>query len=602
MIKEREEIAEIYKWNLEKLYSDEDKWISDTEYVDKLIEEVETYRGKVGKSVENLLGVVEAELEINRKLENIYTYSKMKLDENTSSDRYQGMVDRGQVLSVKASEACSYIVPELMALEEEKLEELMSDKRIKLYRHYLKDILRAKSHTLSEAEEMILASVGEISGSSYQLYSMMNDADLRFPEIEDENGNMIEITHGNYIPFMESGDRRVRRDAFQSLYKTYSGFKNTFATSLGSEVKKNRFYSKTRKYGSSLEHALHGDNIPVAVYENLIEAVEKNVDKMHSYISLRKKAMKLDEIHMYDLYTPMVKDIEMKIEYEEAKRMVLEGLEALGEEYLEVVKEGLDSRWIDVYESRGKRSGAYSWGTYDSEPYILLNYHDTLDNVFTLAHEMGHSVHSYYSRENQPYVYGGYSIFLAEIASTVNEVLLINHLIANTENREKKKYFLNHYLEQFRGTVYRQTMFAEFEKIIHERVEAGGALTAESLSSIYSNLNRKYYGDEIVLDPGIEVEWARIPHFYYNFYVYQYATGFSAAVYFAERIISGDVEARDLYIEFLKSGSSDYPTEILRKAGLDMTSSEPIEKALEKFGELVAEYEAMIDAEEEKEA
>lgn len=601
MIREREEIEEIYKWNLEKLYGDEDKWISDIEYVDSLIEKIETYRGKIGESVENLLGAVEAELEINRKLENIYTYSKMKLDENTSNDKYQAMVDRGQVLSVKASEACSYIVPELMAMEEKRLEEFMKDKRLELYGHYLRDILRGKSHTLSEAEERMLASVGEISGTSYQLYSMMNDADLRFPEIEDSDGNMVEITHGNYIPFMESGDRRVRKDAFESLYKTYSGFKNTFATSLGSEVKKNRFYSKARKYGSSIEHALHGDNIPVAVYENLIEAVGNNVDKLHSYISLRKKSMKLEEIHMYDLYAPMVEDLDMKIEYEEAKRIVLEGLGALGEEYLEVVKEGLESRWIDVYENRGKRSGAYSWGTYDSEPYILLNYHDTLDNVFTLAHEMGHSVHSYYSKENQPYVYGGYSIFLAEIASTVNEVLLINHLIASTDDREKKKHFLNHYLEQFRGTVYRQTMFAEFEKIIHEKAESGEALTAETLSSLYSELNRKYYGEEIVLDPGIEVEWARIPHFYYNFYVYQYATGFSAAVYFAEKIISGDADAREMYIEFLKSGSSDYPTEILKKAGLDMTSSEPIEKALEKFGELVSEYEMLME-EKEKEA
>lgn len=595
MIKSRDEIQDKYKWNLEKLYSDEEKWKLDIEDVETLTLEVQKLRGSIGDSVDTLLRVVETELEINRKLENIYTYSKMKQDEDTSSSKYQSMVDRGQVLSVKASEACSHIVPELMAIDEKKLEEFMADSRLKCYSHYLEDILRGKAHTLSETEEKLLASVGEISSSSYQIYSMINDADLRFPKIKDSSGEQVEITHGNFIPLMECEDRRVRRDAFNALYSTYDSFKNTFAAALSSEVKKNSFYSKVRKYGSSLENALHSDNIPTAVYNNLIDTVGGHTDKMHDYISLRKKVLELDEIHMYDLYTPMTRDIDMEIEYEEAKQMVLEGLSPLGEEYLQIVREGLNSRWVDVYENRGKRSGAYSWGTYDSEPYILLNYHSTLDNVFTLAHEMGHSVHSYYTRENQPYVYGGYSIFLAEIASTVNEIILINHLLKSTEDTEKKKYYLNHYLEQFRGTVYRQTMFAEFEKLIHSRVEAGEALTAESLSEMYLELNRKYYGEDIELDRGIEMEWARIPHFYYNFYVYQYATGFAAAVYFAQKIIDGDTEVRDKYIEFLKSGSSDYPTEILKEAGLDMTSSEPIEKALERFGELVSEYKRLLN-------
>lgn len=594
MILSRDDIEEKYRWDLRKLYSSEDIWKSDIEAVDKMLKEIEKYRGNVGSEAETLLKVIELELEINRKLENIYTYGKMKLDEDTSNDRYQELVDRGQSLAVKASEICSFIVPEIMDIDEKTLGEFMGQEGLKLYSHYIKNILRSKDHTLSEAEEKLLASVGELSSAPQQIYSMMNDADLRFPEIENEKGEWVEITHGNFIPLMESGDRRVRKDAFELLYKTYDGFKNTFAASLSSEVKKNSFYSKVRKYGSSLENALHGDNIPSTVYSNLIDTVGKNLDKMHDYIALRKKVLDLDEIHIYDLYTPMVKSLDIEIEYEEAKSIVLEGLSPLGEEYIEIVREGFQSRWIDVYENRGKRSGAYSWGTYDSDPYILLNYHSTLDNVFTLAHEMGHSVHSYYARESQPYVYGGYSIFLAEIASTVNETILINYLIKNTEDSEKKKYFLNHYLEQFRGTVYRQTMFAEFEKLIHERVEQGDALTAEGLSDIYSELNRKYYGDEIVLDRGIEMEWARIPHFYYDFYVYQYATGFSAAVYFAQKIIDGDVEARDSYIEFLKSGSSGYSVDILKKAGLDMTSSEPIEKALERFGELIEEYKSLI--------
>ena len=415
-----------------------------------------------------------------------------------------------------------------------------------------------------------------------------------FPTIIDEEGEEVRITHGRYIDFLMSKERRVRKDAFTALYSKYGEFINTFAATLNTNVKAHIFYARARNYNSALEAALSSDNIPVSVYTNLIDTVKENLDAMHKYVSLRKEVLELDELHMYDLYVPLVKELDIKIPYSEARETILQGLKPLGEEYLRILEEGFNSGWVDVYENKGKRSGAYSSGCYGVHPYVLMNYTDSLDNMFTLAHEMGHALHTHYSNENQPYVYADYKIFLAEVASTLNEILLLHYLLENTEDVLKKKYLINHYLEQFRGTVFRQTMFAEFEKIIHEAAEAGQPLTAEFLNETYHRLNEEYYGPDIVVDQDIDLEWARIPHFYYNFYVYKYATGFSAATALANMILEEGEPAVKKYLEFLKSGDSDYPLNILKRAGVDMSSPEPISSAIATFRDFLKRYEELL--------
>ncbi|NBI05818.1 oligoendopeptidase F [Senegalia massiliensis] len=594
-VKLRDEIDSNFKWDIESMYKNDEDWEKDFKKVKSLIGELKLFKGNVIKNPDNLLGLLRLKDEISRTVSNVYTFAKMKQDEDTNNAKYQEFTDRATTLMVNIGEVSSFIVPEILELNKEDI--LLFKKKnpgLNEYSHYLDEIFRQKEHILSEKEEAIIAGVGDIANGPENTFSMLNNADLEFPVIKDENGEEIQITHGRFIPLMENKDRRVREDAFKALYETYGNYKNTFASILNTNIKKNIFYSKVRRYNSSLNAALDEDNISVKVYDNLLESVNDNLDKMHKYIEIRKRALDLGDIHFYDLYTPIVKEIDMDIEYEEAKEIVLKGLSPLKREYLEIAKKGFDSGWIDVYENKGKRSVAYSWGTYDSKPFILLNYQNTLDNMFTIAHEMGHSMHSYFSKNNQPYIYSGYSIFVAEVASTVNEALLINYMLENEVDPRKKLYFLNHFLEQFRGTIYRQTMFAEFEKIIHEKTEKGESLTAEAFSNIYKNLNRKYYGEEIVIDEEIAMEWARIPHFYYNFYVYQYATGFSAAVYLSQKILNNEEGAVEKYLEFLKSGSSDYPIEVLKKAGVDMTTKKPVDDALKLFGELVDKMERLI--------
>jgi oligoendopeptidase F len=423
---------------------------------------------------------------------------------------------------------------------------------------------------------------------------MLNNADLTFPKIKDEDGRDVEITSGNFIPLMESKNRDVRKNAFKELYKTYYGFKNTFAAALNGDLKNNVFNARLRNYKNTREAALSGNNIPLSVYDNLITSIHDNLETMYKYMDIRKRALKLDELHMYDLYVPIVQDVDFDIPYEEGVKIIKRALSPLREEYLKGMEEGFNSGWIDIKENRGKRSGAYSSGSYDSKPYILLNYHDTLDNVFTVAHEMGHSMHSYFTRKNQPYIYGDYSIFVAEVASTANEALLLDYMLKNAKNKNEKLYLLNHYLESFRTTVFRQTMFAEFEKIIHEHLEGGGAITADYLCETYKKLNELYYGPNIVVDDEIAIEWARIPHFYYNYYVFQYATGFSAAVALSEKILNEGDEAVENYMNFLKSGSSDYPINVLRKAGVDMETVEPVNNAMELFKRLVDEFDDLL--------
>lgn len=591
----RSDIDSQYKWRLEDIYATDDDWEKDFEKVREMMQKLDVYRGNLVSSSENLHQGLQLIMEINEILDRLYAYSHMRSDEDTSNQKYQALNRRAQALATEIASAVSFMVPEILTLSREKVEEYLNENEgLKLYSHFLDNILREKDHYLSEEEEKILAMASDVARGPGNIFSMLNNADLVFPTIIDEEGEEVRITHGRYIDFLMSKERRVRKDAFTALYSKYGEFINTFAATLNTNVKAHIFYARARNYNSALEAALSSDNIPVSVYTNLIDTVKENLDAMHKYVSLRKEVLELDELHMYDLYVPLVKELDIKIPYSEARETILQGLKPLGEEYLRILEEGFNSGWVDVYENKGKRSGAYSSGCYGVHPYVLMNYTDSLDNMFTLAHEMGHALHTHYSNENQPYVYADYKIFLAEVASTLNEILLLHYLLENTEDVLKKKYLINHYLEQFRGTVFRQTMFAEFEKIIHEAAEAGQPLTAEFLNETYHRLNEEYYGPDIVVDQDIALEWARIPHFYYNFYVYKYATGFSAATALANMILEEGEPAVKKYLEFLKSGDSDYPLNILKRAGVDMSSPEPISSAIATFRDFLKRYEELL--------
>ena len=592
--RKREDIAEEYRWQLGDIYKNQDEWEKDFNRVKELIEQIGPYQGRVGESAETLKQVLEILNEMQRKGDNLYVYSRMRRDEDNSNAEYQTLFDRAEGLSVQSSSAVAFVVPELLAMSREQVKEYeKAEPELAVYAHYFDELFRQKEHILGEKEERLLAMSADLSSASNNIFTMLNNADIKFPHIRDENGQEVELTKGRYGRFMESRDRRVRKDAYEGLYSSYKSLINTLAATLSSSIKRDIFYARARNYPSALHAALDQDNVPVEVYNQLITSVNNHLDSMYRYMKIRKKLLQVDPLYMYDIYVPLVADFDMKVTYEEAKEKTLQGLKPLGEEYLSVLRQGYQGRWIDVYENKGKTSGAYSWGTYDTHPYVLMNYDDKLDDLFTLAHEMGHSLHSYYSNQTQPYVYSQYSIFVAEVASTVNESLLIDHLLKNTDNPQEKMYLLNHYLEQFRGTVYRQTMFAEFEKITHERVEAGDALTPETLGEMYLELNKKYYGPEVEMDDNICVEWARIPHFYSAFYVYKYATGFSAATAIKQSILEEGQPAVDRYLNFLKSGSSDYPINLLQKAGVDLTTPEPVEKALSYFSKLLDEFEKL---------
>ncbi|MDD3022540.1 MAG: oligoendopeptidase F [Syntrophomonadaceae bacterium] len=595
LTKKREEIATEYKWKLEDIYSNEDLWESDFQSVKCSVKEVEKYQGRLGDSAAELLGVLRLSDELGLTIEKLYVYSRMRRDEDNAKSHYQSLFDRIEGLSIQVGSSTSYIIPEITGLPEERIKEFLSaNKDLQIYQHFFDELMRQKEHILSREEERILAMSADLSLASKSIFGMLNNADIKFPIIKDEEGNDIELTKGRYGRFMESSNRQVRMDTFKALYSSYGKLKNTLATTISSSVKNDIFYARVRKYPSALQASLDQDNVSQDVYEQLIKSVHNNMEYMYRYMKLRKRMLKLDELHMYDIYTPLVTEYKMNIPYEQAKELVIRGLQPLGKEYVGKLSEGMNSGWIDVYENEGKTSGAYSWGSYKTHPYVLLNYDNKLDDVFTLAHEMGHSMHSYYSNKNQPSIYAQYSIFLAEVASTVNESLLIDHMLNNCTDKQEKMFLINHYLEQFRGTVYRQTMFAEFEKIIHEQVENGGALTPENLSKIYRELNIQYYGPEVILDEEIDMEWARIPHFYSAFYVYKYATGFSAATAIKQQILEEGQPAVDRYLEFLKAGSSDYPLNVLKKAGVDLASPEPVNKALQYFGKLLLEMEDLL--------
>ncbi|EPR13834.1 oligoendopeptidase F [Ruminiclostridium papyrosolvens] len=591
----RKDIEERFKWKLEDIYKDTDSWEKDFKKVKELAAQMGNFRGKLGNSADTLLDCFKKSDELLSLNDKVFVYARMKRDEDNGNSTYQALTERASTLGTEVYTAISFIVPEMLAIPEDKLMSFMnSNKELSVYMFMVQENLRQKEHILSEKEEQILALSTEISDTAGDIFTMYNNADIKFPHIRDEKGEEVEVTKGRYATMLESRDRRVRKDAFEAVYSTYDKMKNTLGASLTGNVKKNRFYSVVRKYPSSLEASLDNDNVPVKVYDNLIETVNKNLHLLDRYMKLRKKVLKLAELHMYDLYVPMVEEYDKKVTYEEGKKLVEEGLKPLGEEYIGYLKKGFDSGWIDIYENEGKTSGAYSWGAFKTHPYVLLNYQDNINDVYTLAHEMGHALHSFYTNMTQPYVYSQYRIFVAEVASTVNESLLMRHMLSKSESKQEKAYLLNHYLEEFRGTVFRQTMFAEFEKLTHQKTEQGEALNAQELCDIYYDLNKKYFGETVNVDKEITMEWSRIPHFYSSFYVYKYATGFSAATAIAEKIYKEGKPAVDKYLEFLKGGGSNYPIELLKIAGVDLSSPQPIQDALNVFEKTLEELEELL--------
>ncbi|TPG67826.1 oligoendopeptidase F [Brevibacillus laterosporus] len=592
----RNEVPDQFKWKLEDIYATNSDWEKDAELAKTLIQKAQSFKGKLADSGKQLLEALTLMDELSQVIEKIYVYARMRRDEDNGNSTYQALTDRATSLSTQVSSALAYIQPEILAIEDDRLEALLNEESgLDHYRRFLEDeIIRYKPHTLSAEEEVLLAEMREISGAPANIFTMLNNADIKFPMVTDENGEEVELTKGRYSQYMESKDRRLRHDAFKAMYETYRNHKNTIAATLIASVKRDVFYARTRKHSSALQASLFNDNVDQSVYDNLIATIHTNLPELQRYLDLRKKMLDVDELHMYDLYVPIVAEANMKIPYEEAVKTVEDSLAPLGEAYGKVLHEGFTSGWVDVYENQGKTSGAYSWGTYSVHPYVLMNYQDNLNNMFTLAHEMGHALHSYYSHEKQPYTYSQYQIFVAEVASTLNEALLMQHMLAQTTEKEKRMYLLNYYLEQFRATVFRQTMFAEFEKMIHATIEEGQALTVDSLSSMYRELNVKYFGDSVVIDEDIDLEWARIPHFYNNFYVYKYATGFSAATSLSKQILEEGEPAVERYLNFLASGGSDYPIELLKKAGVDMAKPEPIEEAMAVFKGLLDELEQLV--------
>lgn len=589
--KQRSEIAQQDKWRIEDIYATDEAWEADYNECIRRAKEKCVYQGRLAESALILYQALKESDEADLLVEHVYVYAFMKYYEDTANAVYQEMSGRAQAAVTKLSEKYAFLTPEILAIDQKKMQEYLNSDTLALYRHALEDILAKKEHALSEKEERLLAMAGQVTASPNEIFSKFNNADVKFGTILDEDGNEVELTNGRYSVFMESNDRSVRENAFKALYRQYGNYKNTLAATYYANVKQACFYAKARKYDSTLQMYLSGSFIPEKVYHNLIETVHKNLDKMHAYVSLRKQVLGVDKLHFYDIYAPMVSDITMKIPYEEAKDIALKALAPLGEEYLSKVKEGFESGWVDVYENTGKRTGAFSWGTYGVHPYVFLNYTDTLNDVFTLVHEMGHAMHTYYSNANQPYPYAGYRIFVAEVASTCNEALLMQYLLKNCTDLSEKKYLMNHYFEQFKGTLFRQTMFAEFEMITHKMAEDGEVLSTQALCDVYRKLNEEYFGADMVIDDEIALEWSRIPHFYTPFYVYQYATGYSAAIAIASKIFKDDEKTLKGYKQFLSGGCSMHPIDLLKLCGIDMESPQVIQEALDVFGKLLEEWD-----------
>jgi oligoendopeptidase F len=592
----RSEIRDEYKWNLQDMYASDDEWQNGFISLKSSLSEMSQYKNKLGQSSEILLSCLKTRDRINVASEKIFAYARMHRDENNADTKYQAMTGKAESLLSEAGEATAFVEPEILAIPDAKLADFRkAEARLAEYSFFFENLQRQKKHILSPREEELLARMNEVSDASANTFNMLAHADMKFPEIADSAGKPLQLSEARYRLFIMSPDRELRQQAFTGLFGAYNQYRNTFASTLSGNVKKNIFFANSRKYESALDAALEPNNVPPTVYNNVISTVENNLQPLHRYVALKKKALKLDEIHMYDLYTPIVPDIQLTYSYEEGRDLVRKALQPLGDDYLTALEQGLSNSWIDVYENQGKQTGAYSWGVFGVHPFILLNYNNRYDDVSTLAHELGHAIHSFYSHKHQPYINSSYTIFSAEVASTTNETLLMDYMLKTTQDKKVRLYLINQYLEQVRATVYRQTMFAEFEKFLHEKVESGETITADLLDEMWHELNVKYYGNDIVVDSEINVEWARIPHFYSSFYVYQYATGFSAANALADQILKEGQPAQQRYIEFLKSGGSDYSINLLKAAGVDMSSPQAIEVTLAKFSKLLDEFAILLE-------
>ncbi len=592
----RQEIPKEFKWKLEDIYATDQEWEADLAQIRANKNKIQELKGTI-VSAQTLLHALQVRDQITQQLSRLISYANMRQDEDNTEPRYQGYADQAMRAAVEFSSAGAFLQPEILALDPQDVSRWVEElPELEVYRHHLDNILRMKPHTLPAEQEELLAAAGELAQAPGNIFQMFNNADLKFPKVKNDAGELVELTHGRYIQLLESRNQEVRRGVFEAMYTTYGEWKNTLGAMYLAAVKKQLYFSRARKHESSLKAALHADNVKPEVYTNLVDSINQHLPLLHRYVRLRRKLLKVDELHMYDLYVPMVADEHVEFEVAEAIETVREGLRPLGHEYLTDLNRSFNEGWIDWMENRGKTSGAYSSGTYGVHPYVLLNYQKTLDNVFTLAHELGHAMHSYYSSRNQEFINARYTIFVAEVASTVNEALLIDDLLRKTDGPRRRAYLLNHYLEQFRGTVFRQTMFAEFEMIVHDKVGRGESVTVDQLNEIYYGLNKKYFGEDLVVDELIAMEWARIPHFYRPFYVYKYATGFSAAVSLAEQILRQGQPAVDRYLNFLGAGGSAYPLELLQAAGVDMSKPKPIVQAMRVFEQLLSELEEISES------
>lgn len=591
----RDEVKTELTWDLTTIFESDEKWEEVYKEAEGQVENVKSFEGRLSEGAEVFQEAFETLLDVSRKIESIYVYSHLKSDQDTGNGVYQALNDRARLLATKAGEATSWFEPEVLSLPEEKLHAYLEENEaLQGYKHAIQQMTANREHVLTAEMEALLAGASDIFTSSSQTFNVLNNADITFPKVTGEEGEEVQLSHGMYGQLLESTNREVRREAFVKMYEIYESLKNTFASTMQANIKNHNYQAKVHHFKSARERALSANHIPESVHETLINVVNEHLPLFHRYMKLRKELLQLDKMHMYDLYTPITGETGLKYTYEEAQDETYSGLEALGEEYKEVLEQAFNNRWIDVVENEGKRSGAYSSGAYDTNPYILLNWHDSLNHLYTLVHELGHSVHSYFTRNNQPYVYGDYSIFLAEIASTTNENILTDYLLKKADDPKTKAHVLNHYLDGFKGTVFRQTQFAEFEHWMHEEAAKGVPLTADHLSKNYAEINDKYYGPAVENDEAIQYEWARIPHFYMNYYVYQYATGFCAATALADKIVNEEEGALERYLDYLKAGSSDFPIEVMKKAGVDMTNSEYIERALKVFEERLNELEEVM--------
>ena len=595
MVKQRNEINEKYQWDLSTIFPSDASWEEELHAITADLSQAEGFEGHLLDSADQLLAGTETVLELGRRLEKLYVYAHMKNDQDTRKAKYQEYYAKAMTLYSQFEQAFAFYDPEFLNITKEQYQAFLTENTgLKLYQHYFDKLLQEKAHILSQREEELLAGATEIFGAASETFAILDNADIVFPHVKNEEGKEVQLTHGNYISLMESSDRRVRKEAYEALYDTYAQFQHTYAKTLQTNVKVQNYRAKVRHYKNARQAALNANFVPESVYDNLVSVVNQHLPLLQRYIALRSKILGISDLKMYDMYTPL-SVTDYKFTYEEALKKAEETLAVLGDDYLERVKRAFSQRWIDVYENQGKRSGAYSGGSYDTNAFMLLNWQDTLDNLFTLVHETGHSMHSSYTRESQPYVYGDYSIFLAEIASTTNENILTEKLLSEVKDDETRFAILNHFLDGFRGTIFRQTQFAEFEHAIHQADQTGEVLTSDFLNNLYARINEKYYGLKQEDNPHIQYEWARIPHFYYNYYVFQYATGFAAASALADKIVHGSQKDRDQYIDYLKAGKSDYPLNVMKKAGVDMEKTDYLHAAFAVFKRRLDEFEALVE-------